>query len=276
MKKNKIYQHGFIGCGKMGQIILQALLKNQRVKACDVLVSRRNKAELKKIRARFKVSTTEKNISVAQSSRILWLGIKPLQAEAVLKEIAPHLRPGTAIVSMMAGVSTATLQKYLGRRRPMLRIMPNTPALLGMGVTGIYFTKGFPGSTQKDLKSLLKSLGEVALLKNEKQFDAVTGLSGSGPAFIYSIAQGFIAGGRASGLSTVQAKALAIQTLWGTSAMLRETQKDPEELIAQVVSKGGTTEAGLKVLKKLRIVNGIEGAVKAATRRSREISRKLK
>jgi pyrroline-5-carboxylate reductase len=276
MNKNKVYRHGFIGCGKMAQILLGSLLHNRRVKPADVLVSRRSVAELKKIRGRFKVSTTEKNFQVAQGSRILWLGIKPFQAQMVLKEIAAVLRPGAIVISMMAGISTAMIRKHLGAGIPILRIMPNTPALLGCGVTGAFFAQGFPRQTQKKIIRLLQDLGEVLVLKNERPFDALTGVSGSGPAFVYTVAQGLIAGGRKEGLKAHQAKALAVETLLGAAAMLKITEQAPAELIAQVASKGGTTEAGLRVLKKYRVEEGMKGAVRAAAGRSREISRGLK
>lgn len=276
MKKNKKYQHGFVGCGKMAGIILRVLLENQRVKPRDVLVSRRNNLELKKIARDLRVVTTIHNSEVTASSQIVWLGVKPFQAREVLDEIKADLKRGTPIVSMLAGISTGTIRRYLGRTHPVLRIMPNTPSALGWGVTGAYFTPEFPVQLKGRLIGLLRDLGEVVLLKNEKQFDAVTGLSGSGPAFVYAIAEGMIAGGRREKLSSVQAKALAVQTLLGAAAMLKKKSSDPRELIAQVVSKGGTTEAGLKVLKKFRVAEGMEQAVRAAARRSREIGRRLK
>jgi pyrroline-5-carboxylate reductase len=273
---SKVYTHGFIGCGKMAQIILQAMLKHQRAIRGQVAVSRRNLPELKKLRRQFGVSATNKNTTISQNSRIIWLGIKPFQAKTVLAEIADLLRPGSVVVSMMAGVSTAMIRKYLRTSCPVLRIMPNTPALLGQGVTGAFFTPGFPRPAKKKLTQLLQDLGQVVMLKSERQFDAVTGLSGSGPAFVYLIAEGLLSGGREAGLSLPQARTLAIQTLVGAAAMLKETGQDPEKLIAQVLSKGGTTEAGLKVLKKFRVEVGVKKAVRSAARRSKEISRKLK
>jgi pyrroline-5-carboxylate reductase len=275
MSKNQIYQMGFIGCGKMAQIILSAGLKTRRFKSNEVVVSRRNISELKKIRRQWRVSTTTDNTEVARSSRIIWLGIKPFQAQTVLEEIATALRPGAIIVSMMAGISTKRIQKILGPI-PVLRIMPNTPAQLGQGVTAAYFTPKFPKKIQKKLLHLLEGLGSVVLLKDQNLFDPVTGLSGSGPAFVYAIAQGFITGGIQAGLGKDQARALAVQTLLGAAAMLKETGRDPGELIAQVVSKGGTTEAGLRVLKKNRVERGVTGAVRASAKRSREISRKMR
>jgi pyrroline-5-carboxylate reductase len=177
---------------------------------------------------------------------------------------------------MMAGIPTSMLRKFLQKKLPILRIMPNTPALLGQGATGVYFTPGFPRSLQKKLTLALQDLGQVVRLKNERQFDAVTGLSGSGPAFVYLVAQGFMAGGKAAGLSSEQSRSLAIQTLRGATAMLGGTGQHPNELIAQVVSKGGTTEAGLKVLKKFKVERGIQGAVVKAAKRAREIGRGFK
>lgn len=275
MKKQKKIQHGFIGCGKMAQVILQALLKHRRTRPDQIIVSRRNVRELRKIRRRFKVTVTADNSKVAEKAPVIWLGIKPFQAKEVLKQIAPALDRRTMIVSMMAGVGTKKIRKWLGQANPVLRIMPNTPAALGLGVTGVYWTKGFPAGGQRALKILLRDLGEVVEVKEEKLFEGITAVSGSGPAFVYEFARGLIAGAEKAGLSKVQARALAVHTLLGASAMLGASVKEPAELIGQVVSKGGTTEAGLKVLGRDRVAQGVKEAVRAAARRAGEIGRGL-
>lgn len=267
------FAHGFLGLGNMAQVILEALLENKLVKPKQVWVSRRSAKALKEISQQLKVKTTQDNQQLATSCRYLWLGIKPFQAKEVLKTIRPHLNPNTIVLSMMAGVPVSFLKRNLGAKVRCVRLMPNTPAKLGQGVTGVYFPKNLKLHEKNAIIKILESFGNVVLLKKEADFDAVTGLSGSGPAFVYALTEGMIRGGIQSGLSAQKAKHLTLQTLQGAVAMLKNTQKSPEQLIQQVVSKGGTTEAGLKVLEKHKTPQALSLAVQTAAQRSRQMSK---
>jgi pyrroline-5-carboxylate reductase len=272
MKKSKTpAQHGFIGCGRMAEIILSAMLSAKIVAPARVIVSRRSAAALKRIKSRLKVKTTTDNREAAAKVSMVWIGVKPAQAETVLKEIRPVIGPKTTVVSMMAGVPIRSLHRHLGNTVSVVRLMPNTPALLGAGATGVYFSAMVPHAVRASIKKIFGTLGEVEVLSREDLLDAVTGLSGSGPAFVYEFAEGMIQGGVKSGLSAAQARGLALQTLWGAGQMLKKSGLKPEALIRQVVSKGGTTEAGLKAMKKNRTRDGVARAVLAATRRARAI-----
>jgi len=180
-------------------------------------------------------------------------------------------KPAVPVISFITGVSSAFLRDQLKAAHPIIRLMPNTPCLLGAGMTGVFFGPRTPPALKTRITKILKSLGEVEAVARETELDAVTGLSGSGPAFVYLLAQGLAAGGVAAGLKPIQAAKLAYQTLAGAAQMLRETGRTPEELIAQVATKGGTTEAGLKVLSEDQVTKILEGAVAAAVRRAREI-----
>ncbi len=270
MKKNKKYKLGFLGIGRMAEILLRAILKSKSIKPSEILVSRNSQAALKKIARELKVHTTTDNRDIAQYCEQIWLGTKPYQAAAVLKEIAPYLTQEQTLVSMMAGISLHFLKSHSGGKTSLLRMMPNTPCLIGEGLIGIYFPKNCKKATRTLMLSWLRNAGKISVCKREAELDAITGLSGSGVAFIYYLAQGLIEGGVQSGLSVKQAGEVARQTLIGAAQMLEESQSPPDALVAQVVSKGGTTEAGLRVLsgagKEL-----LAKAVMAATRRAGEI-----
>lgn len=270
-RKNMTLDFGFIGLGRMAEVILQAMIQNKITSPKKVIVSRRSKAQLRKIQQRIGVQVSMDNSEVARQSRFLWIGVKPFQADGVLAEISSSVGPKHTVLSMMAGLSCKYLKKRLGVGPKLVRLMPNTPALLGGGMTGVYFPSGTPAKTQKKVKQILSTLGEVMVVRREADLDTVTGLSGSGPAFVYAMAEGLIQGGIDCGLSAKQARVLAIETLQGATQMLKKTGLAPEKLIKQVVSKGGTTEAGLKIMKKLRTVESITEAVTAATKRAQSI-----
>jgi pyrroline-5-carboxylate reductase len=272
---NPNFSHGFIGIGNMAQVILHALLEDRHASPKDVIVSRNNRTALRNLKKKFKVHTTTDNREVAGNCQYLWVAVKPFQAHGVLKQIGPFLGPKTILITMMAGVSTSYIRKVLDQKIHVLRIMPNTPALLGQGMIGAFFSKDFPKRAHQMFLKILGDLGEVLELKRESDFDVVTGLSGSGPAFVYKVAQGLINGGLKGGLKLGQARLLALQTLRGAVSMLEATGKDPEVLISQVTSKRGTTEAGLKELKKAKTSQSLTRAVLSATQRSKEIRKTL-
>ncbi len=271
MKLKSKYRYGFIGIGKMAQAILGSMLRAGIAKPSEVLVSDPSAPALREAARRFRVASTSDNAEVAGRCEWLWLGTKPFHAAEVVQGISPRLRKGQALLSMMAGVSTRSLRRWAGRKPALVRFMPNTPALLGAGATGVFFASGTPASLRGRAERIFAAMGAYVVVPREALLDGVTGLSGSGPAFVYLVAQGLIEGGRRSGLSPAQAGTLAVQTLLGASRMLGESGHDPETLIQHVATKGGTTEAGLKVLEDRGLRAILAEAVAAATRRAAEI-----
>ena len=267
----KHYRFGFLGAGKMAQAILRGLLRSGLVRPEEILISRSSAEAVEKLTRELNVAGTTDNRILAARCSWIWLGIKPFQAAEVLPQIAKHLSPKSTVLSIMAGISTRSLRFHLGRGPALVRLMPNTPALLGAGITGVFSPKGTPPATRKTVEKFLRVLGEVVIVSRETELDAVTGLSGSGPAFVYELAIGMIEGGLRSGLKLEEARLLAAQTLLGAARMLQESGHGPEALIAQVVSKGGTTEAGLKVLRKKKTREQLAAAILAASRRAAEI-----
>lgn len=271
MKLKSNYRYGFIGTGKMAQAILGSILRAKLAKPADILVADPSQQTLIEASKRFRVAATSDNAEVARRCEWIWLGTKPFHAAEVVKAISPLLRKKQALLSMMAGVSTRSLRRWAGLGPSLVRLMPNTPALLGAGATGVFFGASCSQQTRRQTEQILQAMGAYAVLPNEKLLDAVTGLSGSGPAFVYLVALGLIEGGKISGLKPAQARILAVQTLLGAARMLDEAGHDPETLIQHVATKGGTTEAGLSVLEKRRLKEILGEAVIAASRRAAEI-----
>jgi pyrroline-5-carboxylate reductase len=270
-KRSPHYRFGFIGLGRMAEVILRAMLNAKIASPREILVSRTSTEQLKRIKRNLKVATTSDNTAVAQRCDLLWIGVKPYQAQKVLAEIRPFLSPRHTLLSIMAGISTPFLKRHSGAVPHIIRLMPNTPALLGAGITGIFFPKNIPASTQKLILRISSAFGKTMVCPKEKDLDAITGLSGSGVAFVYQIAEGLAQGGIRSSLKSTDAYRIASQTLLGAARMLEAGDKSPEELIAQVVSKGGTTEAGMKVLKKNKVASFLAQAVLQASKRAKSL-----
>jgi len=172
-----------------------------------------------------------------------------------------------------AGLPTSRLEAGLGGRPRVVRAMPNTPALVGTGMTVVVRGAHATAADERCAAELFGGVGEVVRVKDEALMDAVTGLSGSGPAYVYRFAEGLIAGAVAEGLDPAIARRLTYQTLRGAAVMLQETGRSPEELRVMVSSPGGTTLAGLAALDERGFVDAVAAAVTAATRRGRELGR---
>lgn len=268
MQKAKTYRFGFVGLGRMAQILLRNMLERGLAQPHEVIVSRRSGAVLKKITRDFGVATSQDNRAVATHADMLWLGVKPYQARDLCREISPCLKKTSIVFSIMAGISTVFLKAHLGPKIKVIRLMPNTPALVGAGMTGVFFSGSLSPALRRQVLKILESFGETLVVAKEKHLDAVTGLSGSGPAFIYYLVKALTEGGVRSGLSQNASSRLACQTAWGALRMLKEGRCSPETLLQQVVTPGGTTEAGLKVLEKKKVAPALQQAVLAAAQRA--------
>ena len=207
----------------------------------------------------------------AQAARLMMLAIKPQQAAAACGEIRPAVAADAVIVSIVAGLSTAALARLTGSER-IIRVMPNTPSLVGRGVSVVCRTPAVPAADVARMLELLAAVGHVHEV-DESLMDAVTGLSGSGPGFIARFVEALAAGGVEAGLPEQLALALAVETLAGTGALLETTGEHPAEIRARVTSPGGTTLAGLGVLEERGGTAAIQAAVVAAANRARELGR---
>jgi len=206
----------------------------------------------------------------AAAAGIVFLAVKPQQAAAACGEIAPSLRADAVLVSIAAGVTLASLAGMAGTNR-VVRVMPNTPCLVGQGVSVVCQTSDVPAPAAAGVRDLLAAVGHVHEA-DESQMNAVTGLSGSGPGFVALLVEALADGGVKAGLPRQLALALAIETLSGTGALLEQTGEHPAQIKDRVSSPGGTTIAGLAVLEQRGVRGALIDAVVAATNRAKELA----
>ncbi len=212
------------------------------------------------------------NLEVVKASQVVVLAVKPHQMAAVLTEIAPAITDQHLVVSIAAGIKLAAISEKLGASRRVVRVMPNTPCLVGASASGFAIGGGATNDDALQVEALLKTVG-VAFRVDERLLDAVTGLSGSGPAYVYAIIEALSDGGVRVGLPRDVATKLAAQTLLGAAKMVLETNEHPGALKDAVTSPGGTTIAGLHALEQGCLRGTLMNAVVAATQRATELGK---
>jgi pyrroline-5-carboxylate reductase len=254
----------------MAEALIKGLLRAQVLRPEAIWGSEPRQSRLDLMKQRYGISMTKYNVDVVRHCHSLLLAVKPQILSAVCDEIAPHLKPKSLVISIAAGVPIALLEARLPAGTRVVRVMPNTPALVGAGATAIS-----PGrlATADDLKlaeQLFRSVGMTVVL-DEEQLDAVTGLSGSGPAYIFLVIEALSDAGVKMGLSRYNAQALAAHTVLGSAKLLIETGDHPGQLKDMVTSPGGTAIAGLHTLEAGGLRTTLINAVESATRRSREL-----
>ena len=259
---------GFIGGGNMAE----ALIKGMESKGMkDIVVSEPREERRNELHRLYGIQTTVSNREVAASSDIIILAVKPQNMEAVLEEIANDITDKKMVVSIAAGINLSYLASKL-RTELIIRVMPNTPALVQEGMSVMSLCGCFYGKELDMVKSILMSVGKVLVLP-EEQMNAVTALSGSGPAFVALFIEAMTDAGVKLGLNRSDASELAVQTLLGTAKLL-DTGMSTENLIKMVTSPGGTTAAGLKVFEEKFLKAIVEAALKAAHLRAYELGRR--
>jgi pyrroline-5-carboxylate reductase len=264
---------GFVGGGNMATALIKGLLAAGLYRPEQLVASDIDAPKLAALRRRFKIATTTDNTALVRDATALVIAVKPQIIDTVLAQMRPAVTVRKLFVSIAAGVTTARLEAGLGGTARVLRVMPNTPALLGKGMSVLVRGRHATVADERLGLRLLRAVGAAAAVQDERWLDAVTGLSGSGPAYVYLFAEGLIAGGVAAGLPAAMATQLALQTITGAAAMLQETGETPAALRAMVTSPGGTTLAGLSELERRGFKAAVEAAVIAATRRSAELGR---
>lgn len=270
MLKNKVI--GFIGAGNMAEALMNGLISSHTVSPASILASDRNMERLAVIAEGYKIKAMNSNAEVAAGSDIVILAVKPQDIANVLTEIREEVK-GKLIISIAAGVKTEKIADILLTPARVIRVMPNTPALVLSGATALFMGEGCTKDDEKVAVRIFDAVGKTVVLKDEALMDAVTGLSGSGPAYVFLILEALADAGVRMGLPRETASLLANQTVYGASKMVMETKRHPAELKDMVASPGGTTIAGLKKLEDGKLRASIMDAVEAATLRSRELSK---
>ncbi|KZE53943.1 pyrroline-5-carboxylate reductase [Brevibacillus parabrevis] len=262
---------GFLGAGSIVEAMLSGILKKGLIQAERMTVTNRNNLErLEELAAAYGVSTSTDKFAVARTSDILILAIKPKDAGEALMELRGKVSPHQLIISVVAGVSTSLIGEWLGVDCPIIRTMPNTSSAVGLSATGMS-ANAFVQPEQLTLATrLFEAIGTVYEVA-EEELDIITGLSGSGPAYIYYLVEAMMGAGATAGLDREMARQLTLQTVIGAATMLLETKADPALLRKQVTSPGGTTQAGLAVLESYQFQDAVTAAILRATERSREM-----
>ncbi len=264
---------GFIGSGKMAGALVRGMIRAGTAEPGSITVSDPLEAARASLAIETGATAAVDNRVVAAASDVIVLAVKPQSMGGVLKELQPLLTNDHLVISIAAGISIDALAAGLGpEARRIVRVMPNTPALLGEGASGYCLGPAARSSDDEIVRSCLDAVGRSFCVP-ERLLDAVTGLSGSGPAFVYMMIEALSDGGVRVGLPRDIATALAAQTLLGAAKMVLETGLHPGQLKDQVTSPGGTTIAGLHAMERAGIRAGLMDAVQAATNRATELGR---
>ncbi|MDF2661373.1 MAG: pyrroline-5-carboxylate reductase [Paenibacillus sp.] len=269
---------GFIGAGSMAEAILRGLVAPGIADPDRVFaLNRQNDERLAELRNKYGIRTTrmpEERDRLISEADILVLGMKPKDAAAGIADIRHLLHPGQLIVSLVAGFSIGAMERIVGGAQPIVRTMPNTSSTIGLGATGISFSSAVTADQKETCLTLFRAIGEVTVI-GEESFDILTGVSGSGPAYLYYVMEAMINAGVEGGLSEEAARLLTAQTVLGAAQMVKTTNEWPGELRRKVTSPNGTTQAAIEVLESGHVGDTVARAVKRAAERSREISDSL-
>lgn len=262
-----------IGAGNIGRALIGGLITGHEFNPAQLWATRRNPWALDQVADDFPgISATKDNSKAVANATIVILAVKPQNIHEVLEEISGSLRVDTLVISVLAGVTTTTLQERLGRNVPVVRAMPNTPALVDEGATAI------AGGTFADedhlalSRHIFEAVGTVEVVP-EYLLDAITGLSGSGPAYVYMFIEALTDAGVKQGIPRPVSARLAAQTVFGAAKLVRETGKHPAILRDEVTTPGGTAIAAVAELESHGLRTMLINAVATATERSRELSK---
>jgi len=265
-------QIGFIGAGNMAEALIRGLVRGGHIPGERVLASAPRRARLDELRAAYGIGTTTDNREIARGAEILVLSVKPQILHKVLREISGQVRPGALVISIAAGVDTGTIEEALGEGVRVVRAMPNVPATVGAGATAIAAGQHAGEADLDTARAIFDAVG-ITVALDESHLDAVTGLSGSGPAYIFLILEALADAGVKVGLSRRDAQRLAAQTVMGSAKLLLDTDEHPGRLKDMVTSPGGTAIAGLHTLEEGGLRTTLINAVETATKRARELGR---
>ncbi len=267
------YAVGFVGGGNMANALIRGLIAGGLYEAKQIVASDVDARKRGHLKRKLGIATTGDNFALVRDARVIVLAVKPQIMDVVLSELRGAATPTKVFISIAAGVSTAQIEAGLGGAMRVVRVMPNTPALLGQAMSVVVRGKHAKPADEKVTLRLLGAVGRTRSVRDEGLIDAVTGLSGSGPAYVYRFAEALIEGGVNAGLDRTMATELALQTISGAAAMLLEAGDTPANLRKAVTSPGGTTQAGLEEMARRGFVNTVVKAVERATERSRELGK---
>ncbi|MBF0401791.1 MAG: pyrroline-5-carboxylate reductase [Magnetococcales bacterium] len=261
----------FIGGGNMAVAMIQGLLA-AGCAPTRIRVAEPDAGQRQRLTERFPIVVLAENALALAGADAVVIAVKPGKVDGVLRLLAPVLGPEMLILSIAAGISLAQLQQALPAGQPLVRVMPNTPALIGAGISALLPIPTLSQEKRHLAQEIMAVAGDVVEIEEESWMDAITALSGSGPAYLFLIAEALSDGGVACGLPRGLADRLAVKTLIGSARLIDETGQHPAVLKNQVTSPGGTTIAGLEQLESAGVRAALMAAVRAAWSRSRALS----
>jgi pyrroline-5-carboxylate reductase len=264
---------GFIGAGNMGSAILGGILNSSLATSSQIIVSAHSTATLERIRSRYSVETTLSNERVAERSDLLFLAVKPDKYEEVIPQIAHSLLPSCIIISLAAGQTLSSVRQAFGRDVKIVRAMPNTPARVGEAMSALCANEAVTPQELALVQDLFACFGKSEVIP-ERLMDAVVGISGSSPAYVYLFIEAMADAAVADGMPRAQAYKFAAQSVYGAAKMVLETGEHPAVLKDAVCSPGGTTIEAVASLERDGFRNAVITAQRACTAKSREMSRK--
>ena len=257
---------GFIGTGNMATALIRSIKDDNRIISSD-----KNEEKLEKAEKELGIKTTADNNEVAKSSEIIFICTKPHDIKEILQEIKPNVE-NKIVVSIAAGIKIRFIEDIVGKNKKIVRVMPNLNCIVAEMAAAFSCNENIKAVEKELIKNLLNKAG-LAIEVEEEKMDAVTALGGSGPAFIAYILDAFSKAAEKQGLGKEISYNLALQTLFGTAKLLKETKENPESLIKRVASPNGTTIAGLNILEKSELKSIIEKTIEAAAKRSKELGK---
>lgn len=268
-----------IGVGSMSGAILQGLLTpgvkiDLPIRATTLSGgSAEQLSRLVGVEAAATSVTPDANRAAVQGAKVVVLGVKPWAVLDVLGEIAAHLEPDAVVISVAAGVTLERMERLVPRGVSVIRAMPNTPSMIGRGVTGLTAREGTPARAMSLARQLFETVGEVLVVDSEAQLNALTAVSGSGPAYVFFLIETFTAAAQRLGFSLEEARLLVEGTFLGASQLVKHEGEDPAELRRRVTSPNGTTERAMKILEEAGLDDAVDRALAAAVKRSEELAR---
>ncbi|MFO7313486.1 pyrroline-5-carboxylate reductase [Rhodothermus marinus] len=261
-----------IGAGNIGRALIGGLLRGHELAPEQIRATRRNPAALEALQEEFPgIQTTTNNLLAVRDATLVVLAVKPQNAREVIEEIRAHVHPEALILSVLAGLTTATIERLFGRPLPVVRAMPNTPALVDEGATALAAGAHARPEHLELCRQIFEAVGKVEIVP-EYLMDAVTGLSGSGPAYVFMFIEALTDAGVKQGLPRPVAFRLAAQTVYGAAKLVLETGRHPAILRDEVTTPGGTAIAAVAELEAHGLRTMLINAVATATRRSQELS----
>ena len=284
---------GFIGAGNMAEALMHGLIERRVFAPADLIASDVDAARRHKVKRTLRLETTGDNAEVLRNSRALVLAVKPQNIDEVLSGLAAVISPAAGVadgrtrkatqkplalkdrlfISIAAGIPLTRLTLALGAHARVIRVMPNAPAMVGQGMAALVRGGGASKADERFALRIFRAVGDAVALDNEALLDAVTALSGSGPAYVYLFVKAMADAGVAEGLPPGLATRMALKTIRGAEENMRRSTLDAAELIRIVASPGGTTEAALRKFADARFSDIVADALRAAAERSRELGR---